>query len=146
MNILSWRNRNEQSYIRKRRWRIKSSSPFPYYSISFYFFILSTRIPVHLLLSFSIWDKGTLETTTFLSVEVGYIQPRSVGGDGYDIAVFNPRETIGGKFGFGKIVNFLAGQGLFNLFHFGYVLRRICQLLVELGVGRHVGLMAPVTS
>ena len=70
---------------------------------------------------------------------VGYVQPRSVGGDGYDIAVFNPRETIGGKFGFGKIVNFLAGQGLFNLLHFGYVLRRICQLLVELGVGRHVG-------
>ena len=42
---------------------------FSIYSISFYFFILSTRIPVHLLLSFSIWDKGTLETTTFLSVE-----------------------------------------------------------------------------
>lgn len=34
-----------------------------------YLFILSTRIPVHFSLSFSICDNVTLETTTFFSAE-----------------------------------------------------------------------------
>ena len=98
MNILSWRNRNENGGLSSARnkgielaqgefilpldaddiihpeYMEKAMEnqifiAFSIYRISFYFFILSTRIPVHLLLSFSIWDKGTLETTTFLSVE-----------------------------------------------------------------------------
>ena len=45
------------------------------------------------------------------------IQSRNIGGDGYDISVLYPTETIVGQLVLGDIMKDLSGQGLFYFFH-----------------------------
>lgn len=69
---------------------------------------------------------------------MSYIQSRKLRGDSNHVSVHDPRESRVGQFVFRQPVHLLSGQCFLIFSHPFDVFRRICQMLVLLGMGGHI--------